>query len=160
MLRRSISLQIQSDHLKPLVVYTQTIADWSCHQPCVFAGLWQTGRLKVCSFPFFLLKTRGCCFSHLKIYSNFRLLLRQLPDTAALDNFNNNEIFWKLKFVLLIFSARYAACKLELRNLVYHKREQFSSDQLTKDAFHILQHESFNRSKLKILIFKALKNYT
>ncbi len=34
----------------------------------------------------------------------------------------------------LIFSARYAACKLELRNLVYHKREQFSSDQLTKDA--------------------------
>ena len=31
-------------------------------------------------------------------------------------------------------TARYTACKLELRNLVYKKREQFLNDQMNKDA--------------------------
>ncbi len=53
---RNINLPIAflfTDALKLLVVYTQTIADWSCHQPCVPAGLWQTGRLQVCLFQTF-----------------------------------------------------------------------------------------------------------
>ncbi len=36
------------------LVYTQTIADWSSVEPCVPTGLWQTGRLQVCSIVFWI----------------------------------------------------------------------------------------------------------
>ncbi len=46
----SVLTGIELNPLANQTYYQPCVADRSCYQPCMPAGLWQTGRLQVCSF--------------------------------------------------------------------------------------------------------------